>query len=326
MIRKIWEDTFSSEAMGVLGADKEDVSEIVDVFIENKIDPQVFLANLKILLQADGHDFGEDEYQIPASPSNSMVNTPETYGGSSYWSVVNRPVYMPLWFLAAYPEVIIWANKENEETQKFMQALESGKDIEGSSTRKIQPRFLKKIVKGYQDITGKILEVTIRNPEDDVYAGFDVLNKFGYDSNFALIAENTTKYYLELKKYSHRFSNEVSLLAAAGIVDAQFYILANQQMTVMDILDMARKSVEANDEPLVDFVVRLEAKIFEIDTPKMDPKEIKDICEDQRHDINSVIQKTKNTYLSEVKISSEVAAFMELDDLRGFRDMIGIRD
>ena len=43
-----------------------------------------------------------------------------------------------------------------------------------------------------------------------------------FKSNFSLVAENTTKYYMELKtRFKGRFPDDASLLATAGILDAQ---------------------------------------------------------------------------------------------------------
>ncbi|GAJ07431.1 unnamed protein product, partial [marine sediment metagenome] len=54
---------------------------------------------------------------------------------------------------------------------------------------------------------------------------FQQVVKALFKNNYALIAENTTKYYLELtRNYRNRFDDEVALLATAGILDAGIYV------------------------------------------------------------------------------------------------------
>ena len=51
MIRKIWENIFNEEGGELLESPKEDIEQIIDLFIANKIDPQIFFSNLETLLQ-----------------------------------------------------------------------------------------------------------------------------------------------------------------------------------------------------------------------------------------------------------------------------------
>jgi len=52
MITKMWEDSFHSfEAEGLSVASKEDVTQIIEMLIADKIDPQIFLSNLEALLR-----------------------------------------------------------------------------------------------------------------------------------------------------------------------------------------------------------------------------------------------------------------------------------
>ena len=122
-----------------------------------------------------------------------------------------------------------------------------------------------------------------------------------FQSNFSRIAENTTNYYLELKNnYGDRFSDEISLLATAGVLDTQNYIFAEQTLDTARIIDMAKKALsqegkELNEykkakvqatmssfddlvkylseedgleqDPLFNFVFNLEVAIFSIDNP-----------------------------------------------------------
>ncbi len=71
-------------------------------------------------------------------------------------------------------------------------------------------------------------------------------------TNFSLIAENTTKYYMELKGlYKERFADDASLLAAAGVLDAQNYIFPSPpKIDITDVMELARKCT-AKDEDYI---------------------------------------------------------------------------
>jgi len=71
-------------------------------------------------------------------------------------------------------------------------------------------------------------------------------------TNFSLIAENTTKYYMELKgRYKERFADDTSLLVAAGVLDAQNYIFPSPpKIDITDVMELARKCT-AKDEDYI---------------------------------------------------------------------------
>jgi len=64
-----------------------------------------------------------------------------------------------------------------------------------------------------------------------------------FKTNFSLIAENTTKFYMELiTRYRERFPDDASLLATAGILDARNYVFSSPpQIEITDIIELARK-------------------------------------------------------------------------------------
>jgi len=149
----------------------------------------------------------------------------------------------------------------------------------------------------------------------------------GSESNYTFIAENTTKYYLELaRNYGGRFNDESSLLATAGILDAQYYIFMQRKINPMKILYIAKKSLGAGRESLINFIIDLEVILFEVDTPNMDLNDIKDACEGQRQNIERAIQKVKDEYTSEPRFASEVAAFMNSAKFKPYRKMLGIKN
>ncbi len=341
MIHKIWEDLFnSSETEGLSIASKEDVEQIIDILIADKIDPQVFLSNLETLLLGglpsinDIFGVGEKKKHKP------------TESVSHFTFIANRRLGIPLWFLAAYPDVMVWLDEQEKKYIKshnrdydgwgikmanlFGINIEDGKLNENQimdSKGKTRPKYLKNLIQSYKDETGKALETAVKNIENNLYLDDEILKAFGSESDYTFVAENTTKYYLELSRnYGGRFNDESSLLATAGILDAQFYIFIEQKINPMEILYIAKKSFGSGKESLINFIIDLEVKLFKVDTPDLDFDDIKDACEEQRQNIERAIQKVKDEYTSEPRFASEVAAFMNSAKFKPYRKMLGIKN
>lgn len=158
-----------------------------------------------------------------------------------------------------------------------------------------------------------------------------------FKSNFSLIAENTTKFYLELtKRYPNRFSNDISLLAIAGILDAQNYVFASPptidgaeifrlaevassskyikkqisfekrmkkykrgKISAVDILiedEQDKYLISDSTKKLVNFVFGLELLIFKADSPNLSPWAIEDACKDKIKTIEKAITNTMSKY------------------------------
>ncbi|MEA3493017.1 MAG: hypothetical protein U9R38_01375, partial [Candidatus Margulisiibacteriota bacterium] len=128
------------------------------------------------------------------------------------------------------------------------------------------------------------------------------------------------------KNYKDKFNNETSLLAAAGILDALVYIFMDQTINLQEIIDIAQKSVSSKEEALIDFIIKLEVKLFKVDTPDMDISEIENACIGQKKVIVKAIQKTKEEYTSEPRFASDVANFMDSAKFKPYRKMLGIKD
>ncbi|MBU4293915.1 MAG: zinc ribbon domain-containing protein [Actinobacteria bacterium] len=340
MIKKIWKDLFhSSEAEGLSIASKEDIEEIIDMLIADKIDPQIFISNLEALLRGGMPSFN-DFLGTEEKPKTSKSI-------SSFTFVVNRPMGTPLWFLAGYPDVMNWFNDQEEkhikshnrdyddwetEIAKLWGLDTEDKNINENqimnSDGKLHPKYCNNLKKHYKETTKKKLEVSVdENSDNNIYLGAELLNMMGAESNFTLIAENTTKYYLELtKNYKNRFNNEVFLLATAGILDAQFYIFMDKTINPAEIIDIAKKAVSSGKDALINFIIKLEIKLFKIDSPAMDISAIENVCIEQKVAILKTIQKTKEKYNSEPRVASEVEVFMNSIKFKPYRKMLGIKN
>jgi len=147
------------------------------------------------------------------------------------------------------------------------------------------------------------------------------------DDNFILIATNITKYYLELtRNYTNRFNDEVSLLAATGLLDAQNYVFIEHTINPSEIFDMAQSSALLGEEALIDFIISLEIKLFKIDNPDIDISDIEMACFGQKESIANAIQKTKKGYVSEPIFASAISNFMNSSQFKPLRQMLGLND
>ena len=162
---------------------------------------------------------------------------------------------------------------------------------------------------------------------DDIYLGSEILRAWGADSNFSVIAMNVTKYYMELtRNYSNRFSDEVSLLATAGLLDAQNYVFIEKTINPKDILTMAQKSAALDEQVLLNFIMYLEIELFRIDSPDMDVSDIEMACFEERENIAKSIQDTQRKYVSEPLFASSVSGFMDSSQFKSIRQMLGVKD
>lgn len=339
MIKKIWEDLFhSSEAESLSIASKEDVEQIIDMFIADKIDPRIFIDNLETLLREGMSSvselFGIEKRRQPTPSIDYCVKR------------TDRASAFPLCFYAAYPDVMVWFHKWQKEYTRSHDyeedalAIETAKlfginiedeTIEESqivnSEGKYRPKYLKNLVKYYKGTMRKNFEVSVdENSKNNIYLNAELLNIMGEESGFTLIAKNTTKYYLELtKNYKNRFKDEVSLLATAGILNAQIYIFMDQTIKPQEIIDIAQESVLSNEEDLIDFIIKLEVKLLKIDAPEMDISEIENACIGQRDAIVKAVQKIKEKYISEPRFALDVANFMNSAEFKPYRKMLWIK-
>ena len=342
--RKVWENILrplGEEGLSLLSIGSvEEANEIIDAFfVPDKIYPLRFSSNLEALIQQGRPDY----LRVLLEEKKSDEPTPSL---SRFVAVVDRPVGMPLWFIAAYPDVLFWydnevaeymnAHKPDEDslaafsTKLFGLAptelnleerLRDSMDREG----KFRPNILRNLVQSYSDSTGRELETTAKTLAEDVYGASEFLEALGVENNYVLIAVNTTKYYLELARgYHDRFKSEASLLATSGVLDAQYYIV-ELMVKPSEILEMAEGAAPHAKEALLDFVIRVEIKLFTVENPSIDIADMETACLAQKVAIAGAIERTKNEYVSEPVFASAVSNFMNSPNFRELRRMLGVK-
>lgn len=332
MDKKIWKNTLNSlakEATGVIS--EEDVDTVADMLTVDKIDLKVFFRNLEALFMESTSPSGLlDMDKIDPSPSMCLFVDP-----SSEFSAHKINLPFPLWFYIAYPDVVKWFREwqlEHVRPDKFdgkKMATEKMKlfgiketNIAKSSVinkeGQHRPQYLKNLVKNYRDKTGNELEMTVKK-----FSEYDIYTKAEVQRTINLIAEITTKFYLELQKnYEDFFIDKARLIATAGIIYAQSYIFLGE-IKISEVISIAKETLKS-DDPLLNFIIELEIKLLGFGNSDGYNTFIKELCEEQRESIKKAIQKTKKEYKSESRIISDINIFMESSKFNQIRESLGI--
>lgn len=160
---------------------------------------------------------------------------------------------------------------------------------------------------------------------DRLSKGFEFYKSTDSWDIFTFVAAKVTKYYLELtRNYKDRLNDEVTILVSTGLIQAQDYV--ERTIGLSRIIEIAKKSVLAKEEALVDFIIYLEVEIFKIDVPEFSVSEIKEACFEKRADIEYVVQKVKREYVRDTDFASSTYLFMESYKFERFRKALGINE
>jgi hypothetical protein len=318
MIEKLWRNLLTEDELGNTIVASCEFDDLVCLMVECEIDPQKFIGNLSALTSRGMPDlFDLDKPPLPRTPSVDQ-----------YISLVNRPPGSPLWLLAGFPDINAWI-EETPTSELFDFDDDALQDLSESDLRNPDGSFRvflhRNLILNYVAKTGKKLEVAVEEgSEDNIYLGNQLLQMTGEESNFTLIATVATKYYMELKtNYATSFPNETAFLAMSGILDANFYILSTGQIQPAQIVDLARSSQE-NEDPLLEFIILLEALLLSLDTPDLAHDEVLAACRDQAEAIERSIRNTMEMYRGEPQIANATRAFMTSTQFSHLRNAAGV--
>lgn len=301
MPEQTWRNVLTPEGLQLVAA--EELDDVVALMIQFRIDPQKFGGNLLTLVS-------RGRPSIFASISDGNDSLPSTPSIGKYESIVDRPG-APLWLLAAFPDVMAWFNESRLETME---------------PQVRQNDLYRNLVAKYLSETGRTLETAVEEgAPGDIYLGFDLLKMAGEQSNFTLIATNTTKYYLELKRsFGASFPDETALLAMSGIMDAFVYI-ARQEIVAEYITELARQT-EGKQNRLLQFLIKFEAILLSIDTPSLSFEEVAQHCEEQAEAIRGAIAKVMRSYSGDSTVANDVKAAMSAPHFKTLRYAAGLRN
>lgn len=313
MMEDVWKDNLSDKFMwGGSLACPEEIAEAIDLFVSCEIDPQRFAANCVALFKEDGvvsQEVLEEAARLPRTPSIGIL-APQS----------KPQPKLPIWFMAGFPDVVVWFQRKIMATEgQYTEITALCMDRSHSVAR-----FCRSLVEKYQAETKEPLETAFPN-ELNLYTGQAMLQAMGEESNYTLIAGMTTKYYILLKKgYQYRFSDETSLLAAAGIVDAQNYIFLHRNVRVDQIIALA-KETEKSEDRLYDFVFRQTALLLSVDCPEYTYDKVRGWCEGQADAIRRSVQRTLVSFTGDPLLAKVVETFMMDPRFSELRSAVGVR-
>lgn len=337
----MWKDLLDSSEFKDPIVSQDDIEDVVSLMIDNKIDPSKFAGNLRALLSGgSGILLFEDAF----FPERTWQPPPTQSTTGEF--ILGRPVGMPLWMLVAFPDVVNWLNErmiafhgtsndERDETQKILSLwgieLQHASDLDESAFKnkdgQIQAKYFRNLIDNYARDTGKTFETIVEEGSpNDIYLCCDFFNSLGEKNLFTLIASMTTKYYLELKRnFAKYFPDETSLIAAAGIIDANHYIFKTQQIKPEQIIDLARETQESKNR-FIDFIMRFEPLIMAAEASEFPFETVKESCESESEATEHAIQKTLTSYTNEPGIANWCIFFMESRQFSNIRKMLHVRD
>jgi len=337
MIRQIWKDTLSQDCQGQRLASPDQLDEVVDLMVSSKIDPKRFAGNLIVLI----------EQGTPVSPHPKIEGQrfPPTPSVHVLAPVFLRPRDMPLWFLAGFPDVVRWycqamadigatCTSEDDAGRSATRLLgifpasdhNSGHADFLDSQGCLRVRYCCNLIENYKKETSRPLETAFgeESVADNIYLGFDLLDAMGQESNFTLIATNTTKYYMELRRsHAHCFLDDTSLIAAAGIIDAAMYILVHRNLAA-DHITVLAKETEGRDDRLICFCSRLAILLISLDCPEFTIEEVTNTCKQQADAISRSVKRTMASYTGESMVAAVVGRFMTDNQFANLRQAAGV--
>src|SRR3989339_515293 len=89
-------------------APEEEIDGIIEMFCEDKIDLMLFISNIEALCK---------------NPSQYGNQTKPTPSIKHFIQFLNRALSFPLWFYAAYPDIMAWFNKQNANEDTALKLL-----------------------------------------------------------------------------------------------------------------------------------------------------------------------------------------------------------
>jgi hypothetical protein len=336
----MWKDLLSSNDPEMVFVQKDEINEVTALFIESKIDPEKFSGNVVALL-AERMPSGDK-----TQPCGSESPLPATPSIEKFLFLINRPPLVPLWFIAGFPDVFAWFGDRETEllasspdnwepvfTELLGMSLTSLEDPDdqgfeeeySNADGKLKARYWRNLVTKYITESGKPLETAIQpGSANDPYPAVQLFEALGEQNNCTLIASVVTQYYLELRRsFASMVSDETSLLAMAGMLDAEYYI-STRQVTPVQIVSAARDTMILQNR-LLQFLIQFETLLLSCDNPQASQELVHSCCEEQTEVIQASIQRTMSSYQGNSPIIAKVRSAMLSPQYREVRKAVGIQ-
>jgi hypothetical protein len=129
---------------------------------------------------------------------------------------------------------------------------------------------------------------------------------------------------LQLKRsYGASFPDETALLSVAGILDANGYIFGFRNITIAQVVAVA-KETEGMQDRMQEFLVRFEALLLSMDNPECSVEEVREACRREADAIRSSVQRTTASYAGEPMIVDSVRLVMSSPQFSTLREEVGV--
>jgi len=289
-----------------------------EFFIPDSIAPAVYLANVAALMDQTVEEGGAQ----PTSSAASMALSTQ------------RPSGFPTWFLAAYTDVATWFESQEGAERTAVDAEVTRR----SAAAGIAPSHLvdengffahavlRTLVDLYRERTGLTLEciapaTDMQEEETETTAEEQALTA---QQAVDLMATNIASYERELAtRYGDRFNDLRPRLVVAGLLQLGYYVLVDHVMPLATLVQAADQSMPA-DDPVVEFVERLETEVFCIEGGEHERQRVTDACHLLRSRILDMVLLARSAFEDAPTVTRAVANFMEAKEFEPLRLAIGI--
>src|SRR5450756_770006 len=183
------------------------------------------------------------------------------------------------------------------------------------------------VVDLYRERTTSVLECTA--PDTDLQeegaAGSTDEQALTAQQAVDLMAANITRYERELAtSYGDRFAGMRPRLTVAGLLQLGYYVLVDHVIPLATLVQASDESASA-DDPVVEFVERLEIEVFCAEGGDSERKRIEEACHLLRSRILDVVLQTRTNFEETPSLTAATGNFMDLPQFESLRQAIGIR-
>ncbi len=289
-----------------------------EFFIPDNIAPAVYLANVAALTGQ-----GAEDTSVRPAPSVDRLTIPQ-----------ERPLAFPTWFLAAYPDVALWfkdrTGSERTRIDAEVTRRSAAAGVAVSHLIDDQGFLAHAVLRILVDLyraDGRTLECTA--PAEDLREEGSPVEQneqtMTTQQAVDLVAGNVTRYERELAtSYQNRFRDIRTRLTAAGLLQLGYYVLVDHAIPLASLVKAADESA-AEDDPVVEFIERLEVEVFCAEGGEQERKKVVEACHLLRPRILDVVLAVRAEFNEKPTLASATRNFMENPELESLRRMIGIQ-
>jgi hypothetical protein len=314
---RIWESSIADLPKGDQQAEQFE-HYAREFFMPDSIAPSVYLANVAALMEQSVEESGVQPTPSAARMAVSM----------------QHPVGFPTWFLAAYPDVALWFASQDGPDRKTIDTEVTRRSVaSGTASSHLVDEngffahaVLRTLIDLYREQTGSTLEC--KAPDTDLQeegaTGSTDEQALTAQQAVDLMAVNITRYERELAtSYGDRFEGMQPRLTVAGLLQLGYYVLVDHVIPLATLVQAADASTSAED-PVVEFVERLEIEVFCAEGGEVERKRIEEACHLLRSRILDVVLQTRTDFEGTPSLTQATRNFMELPQFEPLRQAIGI--